>query len=72
MTDKDTDPAGSADAGEADVCAQAPAEAAGDTAAALGELAGRLGRVEEQLAGFHRRSAQWPERRRPPTGIVGG
>ena len=30
---------------------------AGDTGAVLGDLAGRLGRVEEQLAEFHRRSA---------------
>jgi hypothetical protein len=46
VTDKDIDPAGSADPGDADVCAQAHAGAAGDTAAALGELTGRLGRVE--------------------------
>jgi len=83
VTDKDTDPAGAADPGGADVCGQAPAgapadaaalgdTAAGDAAAVgdtgvgdtgvgdtapLGELAGRLGRVEEQLAEFHRRSA---------------
>ena len=30
---------------------------AGDTGAVVGDLAGRLGRVEEQLAEFHRRSA---------------
>ena len=64
MTDKDTDPAGSADPGDADVCAETAdmcaettAGVAGDTGAALGELAARLGRVEEQLAEFHRRSA---------------
>jgi molecular chaperone GrpE len=57
VTDKDTDPAGAADPGEMDVCAETPAEAAGDTGAAPGELADRLGRVEEQLAEFHRRSA---------------
>ena len=57
MTDKDTDPAGAAGPGDADVCAETTAGAAGDTGAALGELAGRLGRVEEQLAEFHRRSA---------------
>jgi len=57
VTDKDTDPAGAADPGEMDVRAETPAEVAGDTGAALGELAARLGRVEEQLAEFHRRSA---------------
>ena len=57
MTDKDTDPAGAADPGGMDVCAETPAEVAGGTGAALGELAGRLGQVEEQLAEFHRRSA---------------
>lgn len=57
MTDKDTHPAGAADPGEMDVCAETPAEVAGDTGAALSELAGRLGRMEEQLAEFHRRSA---------------
>ena len=57
MTDKDTDPAGAADPGGVDVCAETPAGVAGDTGAVLGELAGRLGRVEEQLAEFHRRSA---------------
>jgi molecular chaperone GrpE (heat shock protein) len=57
VTDKDTDPAGAADPGEMDVCAETAAEAAGDTGAAPGELADRLGRVEEQLAEFHRRSA---------------
>jgi hypothetical protein len=40
-----------------DVCGETPAKAAGDTGAALGELAGRLGQVEEQLTEFHRRSA---------------
>src|SRR2546429_2664044 len=40
-----------------DVRAETPAETAGDTGAALGELAARLGRVQEQLAEFHRRSA---------------
>ena len=39
------------------MCAETPAGVAGDTGAVLGELAGRLGRVEEQLAEFHRRSA---------------
>ena len=64
MTDKDTDPAESADPGDedvcaetADMCAETTAEAAGDAGAALGELAGRLAQVEEQLAEFHRRSA---------------
>jgi molecular chaperone GrpE len=57
VTDKDTDPAGAADPGEMDVWAETPAGMAGDTGAALGDLAGRLGRVEEQLAEFHRRSA---------------
>jgi len=72
VTDKDTDPAVAAGPGEMSVCAQAPAAGAGDTAAgdtpagdtpagdtagALGDLADRLSRVEEQLAEFHRRSA---------------
>jgi molecular chaperone GrpE (heat shock protein) len=37
--------------------AETPADGADAAAAALGELAGRLGRMEEQLAEFHRRSA---------------
>ena len=64
MTDKDTDPAESADPGDedvcaetADMCAETTAEEAGAAGAALGELADRLARVEEQLAEFHRRSA---------------
>ena len=57
MTDEDTDPASAADPGAVDVCGEAPAGVAGDTGAVLGDLAGRLGRVEEQLAEFHRRSA---------------
>ena len=40
MTDKDTDPAGAAGPGDADVCAETTAGAAGDTGVALGELAG--------------------------------
>ena len=57
MTEKDTDPASAADPGGVDVCADAPAGVAGDTGAVPGDLAGRLGRVEAQLAEFHRRSA---------------
>jgi molecular chaperone GrpE len=57
VTDEDTDPASAADPGDVDVCGEAPAGVAGDTGAVLGDLAGRLGRVEEQLAEFHRRSA---------------
>ena len=56
MTDEDTDPASAADPGDVNVCGEAPAGAAVDTGAVLGDLAG-LGRVEEQLAEFHRRSA---------------
>jgi molecular chaperone GrpE len=56
VTDKDTDPAGAAEPAGVDACAETPA-GAGDAGAVLGELAGRLGRVEEQLAEFHRRSA---------------
>jgi molecular chaperone GrpE len=36
---------------------QVPAQRAEETGAALHDLAGRLGKVEEQLAEFHRRSA---------------
>lgn len=43
MTDKDTDPAGAAGPGDADVCAETTAGAAGGTGAAPGEPAGRLG-----------------------------
>jgi molecular chaperone GrpE (heat shock protein) len=57
VTEKDIDPASAADPGDVDVRAETPAAGAGDAGAALGELAGRLGRVEEQLAEFHRRSA---------------
>lgn len=57
MTEKDIDTAGAADPGGVDACAEAPAGAAGDTGAVVGDLAGRLGRVEEQLGEFHRRSA---------------
>ena len=57
MTEKDIDTAGAADPGGVDACADAPAGVAGDTGAVPGDLAGRLGRVEEQLAEFHRRSA---------------
>ena len=57
MTEKDIDTAGAADPGGVDACADAPAGVAGDTGAVLGDLADRLGRVEEQLAEFHRRSA---------------
>ena len=57
MTEKDIDTAGAADPGGVDACADAPAGVAGDTGVVLGDLAGRLGRVEAQLAEFHRRSA---------------
>ena len=57
MTEKDIDAAGAADPGGVDACADAPAGVAGDTGAVPGDLAGRLGRVEAQLAEFHRRSA---------------
>ena len=57
MTEKDIDTAGAADPGGVDACADAPAGVAGDTGAVPGDLAGRLGRVEAQLAEFHRRSA---------------
>jgi len=57
VTEEDTDPAGAADPDDVDGGAEAPAGVAGDAGAVLGELAGRLGRVEEQLAEFHRRSA---------------
>ena len=57
MTEKDIDTAGAADPGGVDACADAPAGVAGDTGAVPGDLAGRLGRVEAQLADFHRRSA---------------
>jgi molecular chaperone GrpE (heat shock protein) len=57
VTDKDTDPAGAAEPEGLDACAETPAGAAGDAGAVLGELTGRLGQVEEQLAEFHRRSA---------------
>jgi molecular chaperone GrpE (heat shock protein) len=57
VTENDTDPAGAAEPGDVDACPQTPAGVAGDAGAVLGELAGRLGRVEEQLAEFHRRSA---------------
>jgi len=57
VTEKDIDTAGAADPGGVDACADAPAGVAGDTGAVLGDLADRLGRVEEQLAEFHRRSA---------------
>jgi molecular chaperone GrpE len=57
VTEKDIDTAGAADPGGVDACADAPAGMAGDTGAVLGDLAGRLGRVEAQLAEFHRRSA---------------
>jgi len=57
VTEKDIDTAGAADPGGVDACADAPAGVAGDTGAVLGDLAGRLGRVEAQLAEFHRRSA---------------
>jgi molecular chaperone GrpE len=56
VTERDTDPASAADPGGVDVCGEAPGGVAGDTGAVLGELAARLGRVEEQLAEFHRRS----------------
>jgi molecular chaperone GrpE (heat shock protein) len=57
VTEKDIDAAGAADPGGVDACADAPAGVAGDTGAVPGDLAGRLGRVEAQLAEFHRRSA---------------
>jgi len=57
VTEKDIDTAGAADPGGVDACADAPAGVAGDTGAVPGDLAGRLGRVEAQLAEFHRRSA---------------
>jgi len=57
VTEKDIDTAGAADPGGVDACADAPAGVAGDTGAVHGDLAGRLGRVEAQLAEFHRRSA---------------
>jgi molecular chaperone GrpE len=57
VTDKDTDPAGAAEPEGVDACAETPAGPAGDAGAVLGELAVRLGEVEEQLAEFHRRSA---------------
>ena len=57
MTEKDIDAAGAADPGGVDACADAPAGVAGDTGAVPGDLADRLGRVEAQLAEFHRRSA---------------
>ena len=50
MTDQDNDPAGAAEPGGVDACAETPSGAAGDAGAVLGELAGRLGQVEEQLA----------------------
>ena len=57
MTEKDTDPASAADPGDVNGCCEVPAGVAADSGAVLGELAARLGRVEEQLAEFHRRSA---------------
>jgi molecular chaperone GrpE (heat shock protein) len=57
VTEKDIDAAGAADPGGVDACADAPAGVAGDTGAVPGDLADRLGRVEAQLAEFHRRSA---------------
>lgn len=45
------------DAGETPSPGRAPAQPESDIALALGDLAGRLGNVEEQLAEFHRRAA---------------
>ena len=57
MTDEDTDPASAADPGDVNVCGGGPGRGCGRYRAVLGELARRLGRVEEHLAEFHRRAA---------------
>ena len=57
MTDKDTDPAGAADPGGVDVCAETPGRGGGRYRRGARRAGRPLGRVEEQLAEFHRRSA---------------
>jgi molecular chaperone GrpE len=60
VTEKDVDPARPVDQPERPESArpeQAAATGTNDTDAALAEMADRLGKVEEQLAEFHRRSA---------------